>query len=578
MRQIRPSTLERPRSLALVHVAIGLVLLVALEVVLLVDGSVEPTWLILAFPLMGCTYGAAGIEAWRRRPSNRVGPILVLGAWAWLLAGLHNVDNEFLVVVGQFSSTLGVAVVVHLVLAFPSGRLPDVTSRWIVAAAYFTTTVLEVPLWLFDPDSPALISDDPSLERLAEWTQRSIGSVILVAMSVVAFRRLRAATPAARRVLGPVLGYGIFTAVMVPVSANVIQPLTGMDPITLATIQLAVLAVLPFAFAIGLLSGGFARTGELVELGVWLGADVDRPELAVALAGTLGDPSVDVAFWLPDQHRYVDAAGQPFPRTVDQRRGYADIVLAGRHVGVIAYDATLIPDAELVRTAGRVLAIAIDRQRLDAELRASRDALRESRSRIVEASDVERRRIARDLHDGLQGRLILLGIRARRLTDRLPDGDEHTEAEAVRAGLEVAIDELRDLVHGVMPALLIERGLHAATEELVDRMPIPTEFAAAEAIGPLPATVESTAFFVVAEGLANALKHSGAERMAVRLDMIGDDLLIEVSDDGIGGASVANGRGLRGIEDRVDVLGGRLRVDSPPGGGTRMSVEVPCGS
>jgi signal transduction histidine kinase len=90
--------------------------------------------------------------------------------------------------------------------------------------------------------------------------------------------------------------------------------------------------------------------------------------------------------------------------------------------------------------------------------------------------------------------------------------------------------------------------------------------------------VESTAFFVVAEGLANALKHSGAERMAVRLDMIGDDLLIEVSDDGIGGASVANGRGLRGIEDRVDVLGGRLRVDSPPGGGTRMSVEVPCGS
>jgi signal transduction histidine kinase len=402
--------------------------------------------------------------------------------------------------------------------------------------------------------------------------------VILVAMSVVAFRRLRAATPAARRVLGPVLGYGIFTAVMVPVSANVIQPLTGMDPITLATIQLAVLAVLPFAFAIGLLSGGFARTGELVELGVWLGADVDRPELAVALADTLGDPSVDVGFWLPEQDRYVDATGQPFPRAVDQHRGYTDIVLAGGHVGVISYDATLIPDAELVRTAGRVLAIAIDRQRLDAELRASRDALRESRSRIVEASDVERRRIARDLHDGLQGRLILLGIRARRLTDRLADGDERTEAEAVRAGLEVATDELRDLVHGVMPALLIERGLHAATEELVDRMPIPTEFAAAEAIGPLPATVESTAFFVVAEGLANALKHSRAERMAVRLDMIGDDLLIEVTDDGIGGACVANGRGLRGIEDRVDVLGGRLRVDSPAGGGTRMSVEVPCGS
>ncbi len=196
----------RPRAVALIHVAIGLALLVGLEVVLVIDGPVEPTWLILAFPLMGCTYGAAGLEAWRRRPSNRVGSLLVLGAWSWLLAGLNNVGNEFLVTVGQFSSTLGVAVIVHLLLAFPSGRLPDRASRWIVAAAYVTTTVLEIPLWLFDPDSPAMISDDPTLERLAEWTQRSIGSVILVATSVVAFRRLRAATPAARRVLGPVLG------------------------------------------------------------------------------------------------------------------------------------------------------------------------------------------------------------------------------------------------------------------------------------------------------------------------------------------------------------------------------------
>ncbi len=570
----------RPRAVASIHVATGLAVLVGLEVVLLIAGPVEPTWLILAFPLMGCTYGAAGLEAWRRRPSNRVGSLLLLGAWSWLLAGLHNVENELLVAVGQLTSVIGIAVIVHLVLAFPSGRLPDRTSRWIVAAAYVTTTVLEVPLWLFDPAaSPVLlISDDPTLERLAEWTQRSVGSVILVATSVVAFRRLRAATPAARRVLGPVLGYGIFTAVMVPVSANVIQPLTGIDPITLATIQLAVLTLVPFAFLLGLLRGGFARTGELVELGVWLGADVNRPELAVALADTLGDPSVDVGFWLPDRHRYVDAAGSSFERNGDHRRGYADIDLAGRHVGVIGYDATLIPDADLVRTAGRVLAIAIDRQRLDAELRASHDALLESRSRIVDAADVERRRIARDLHDGLQGRMVLLGIRARRLVDRAGAGDQREEAELLRSGLDTAIDELRSLVHGVMPALLIERGLQAATEELVDRMPIPTEFAAGEEIGPLPPSVESAAFFVVAEGLANGLKHSGAKRMSVRLATVGDALVIDVCDDGVGGASTRSGSGLRGIEDRVDVLGGRLRVDSPPGGGTRMHVEVPCGS
>jgi signal transduction histidine kinase len=569
---------SRARWIALVHVAIGLALLASVEAVLMVDGPVEPTWLILAFPLMGCTYGTMGLEAWRRRPSNRVGPLLVLGAWSWLLAGLANVENPVLVTVGQMTAVLGIAVIVHLVLAFPSGRLPDRASRAIVAAAYVTTTVLELPLWLFDPASPAMLADDPELDRVAEWTQRSIGSVILVAMAVVAFRRLRLATPAARRVLGPVLGYGIFTAVMVPLSANIVEPLTGIDPITRATIQLAVLMVLPIAFGLGLLWGGFAPTGELVELGVRLGADVERPDLRVALADILGDASVNIGFWLPDQQRYVDAAGRPFVRSTEPGRGHADIELAGRRVGVIAYDAALIHDAELVRTAGRILAIAVERQRLDAELRASHEALRESRSRIVEATDAERRRIVRDLHDGLQGRLVLLGVQASHLVDRLPDGEERAEAELVRGGIVTAIDELRDLVHGVLPALLIERGLQAATEELVDRMPIPTEFVTGDRIGPLPTAVESTAFFVVAEGLANALKHSGAERMSVRLEVVGGELVIEVSDDGLGGALASDGNGLRGIGDRVDALGGRLSVDSPPGGGTRMLAEVPCGS
>ena len=290
----------------------SLLLFAAVETVLVVVGPVEPTWLILAFPLMGVLYGATGVEAWRRRPSNRIGLLLVLGAWCWMLAGLGNVEDEVLVTVGLLSSTVGIAVIIHLVLAFPSGRLPDGASRAIAVAAYFTTTVFEVPLWLFNPVSPAMVPDDPALDQLAQWTQRSLGSAIFVAFVVVVVRRLLASPPAARRVLTPLLGYGVFTAVMVPVSANVLPVVAGMDPITLATIQLGVLAVVPLAFAIGLLSGGFARTGELVELGVWLGADVERPELAVALAATLGDPRVDVGFWVTDQHRYVDAAGRPF--------------------------------------------------------------------------------------------------------------------------------------------------------------------------------------------------------------------------------------------------------------------------
>lgn len=561
---------------ALAVIGGSLLLFAAVEIVLMVVGPVEPTWLILAFPLMGLTYGATGIEAWRRRPSNRIGLLLVLGAWCWLLAGLANVEDEVLIVVGQLAATVGIAVIVHLVLAFPPGRLPDRASRWISISAYVTTTVFEVPLWLFNPSSPAMIRDHPDLDRLAHWFQRSLGAVIFVAFVVVVVRRLMAAPPPARRVLAPLLGYGVFTAVMVPVSANVLPVLVGIDPLTLATIQLAVLMVVPLAFTLGLLRGGFAQTGELVELGASLGADLDRPELAAALSATLGDPSVEVGFWLPGRSRYVDAAGRPLDLAVGRERRRVDIDVGGRPVGVIGYDATLLADADLVRTAGRVVAIAIDRQRLDVELRASYEALRTSRARIVEAGDAERRRIARDLHDGLQGRLVLLAIRAQRLVDRVGPGDARDQAQEVRFGMDAAIEELRALVHGVMPALLIERGLEAATAELVDRMPIPTELAAR--VRPLPASVESTAYLVVAESLANGVKHSRADHMWVRLDVIGSELCVEIRDDGVGGAATNGGSGLRGITDRVDALGGRVDVDSPAGRGTVVRVEVPCGS
>lgn len=574
--------LARARPRALVHVAFGVALAVVLEVVLMVDGPAEPTWLILAFPLAASTYGAAGIEAWRRRPSNRVGSLLVLGGWAWLLAGLANVENQWLVAVGQVSSVLGIAVIVHLVLAFPSGRLLDRASRWIVVAAYITTTIFEVPVWMFDPaGSPVLrVADDPSLDRLAEWTQRSIGWAVLVAAATVCARRLHQAAPATRRALAPVLGYGIFTAVMVPLSANVIQPLTGISPIALATIQLTVVTILPIAFVVGLLRGGFARTGELVELGASLAADLDWPQLSETLAGTLGDPSVKIGFWLPTQRRYVDGDGHPFDVVAGagRHRGDADIAVAGRHVGVITYDAVLVPDADLVHTAGRVLAIAVDRLRLDAELRASRDALRASRSRIWRAAEAERRRIARDLHDGLQGRMILLGVRAQRLADRLGAEDERADAVSLRAAIDVAIDELRGLVHGVMPPLLIERGLRAAVAELVDDMPIAATLDAPADLRPLPAPIESAAYLVVAEGLANAMKHSGATRIVVRLAVVDDDLVIDVRDDGSGGAALVDGSGLRGIEDRVDVLGGQMSLMSPAGDGTHVRVELPCAS
>jgi signal transduction histidine kinase len=232
-----------------------------------------------------------------------------------------------------------------------------------------------------------------------------------------------------------------------------------------------------------------------------------------------------------------------------------------------------------VQTAGRVVAIAVDRERLTAELRASHLALRRSRERLVNAIDLERRRIAQDLHDGIQMRLVLLALEAQQLGSIPGTGAETTSrATALRRDIDAAAADLRQLVHNVMPAGLVEHGLWAAVEDLTDRMPIPTRLTMSpkSGAGTLPSAVESTAYFVVAEALTNTVKHAGAGSAAVELALDGDVLRVEVSDDGVGTAAPNSGAGLRGLADRVDVLDGRVRLRSEPGQGTHLTVELPC--
>ena len=331
-------------------------------------------------------------------------------------------------------------------------------------------------------------------------------------------------------------------------------------------------------FALGVLRGRFARTGGIEELGAWLGRDgAGRPQLRDAIADALGDASLELLFWLREDGRYVDATGgrAELPRT-GSGRAVVEVELAGSPVGAIIYDSMLIADLELVRSAGRVVSLALESERLTVELLASREALRASRARIVKEADRERRRIARDLHDGLQAQLVLLALRTGRLAADPAAAAFAGEAAELQSGLEAAGDELRRLVQGVMPALLIERGLYAAAEDSVDRMPVPTRLEATSVDGPLPTAVESIGYFVVAEALTNAIKHSRARQVVVRLARVDGHLEIEVRDDGVGGARLGGGSGLSGIADRLDVLGGRLRVHSTPGGGTALLAEVPC--
>ena len=220
-----------------------------------------------------------------------------------------------------------------------------------------------------------------------------------------------------------------------------------------------------------------------------------------------------------------------------------------------------------------------ERQRYEDELRATLDEVRASRARIVEAADAERRRVERDLHDGAQQRLVTLAMSLQLARLSVPEGRESELGpmlEAAAAELKEALAELRDLAHGIHPAMLAERGLTAALESLAVRAPLPVVVT-----GParrLPETVEVAAYYLAAECLTNAIKHSGASAVAIGVtaDPETHTVTVEVSDDGIGGAEMRNGSGLRGLEDRAAAQCGTLAVTSPPGGGTTVRAVLPC--
>jgi signal transduction histidine kinase len=545
--------------LGVAQVAVAVLLLGLAELALLYSGpGPSPPWVAAGLVVGAWVYAGAGVVAWLRRPNSLIGLLMTAGAFAWIAAGLVNTSVSALVAVGLVVQTVPLVLVIHLLLAFPSGRLRGDPARATVLAAYAVALIGQIPLYLFAPDGPLQLADRPDLFDAGRWAQRSAGVLVVLATCVLLARRLRALGPAQRRVLAPLSLYGIVAVLLIPVS-SALGDVLG-DSLTKEAVQTSVLGCVPIAFVVAASRGGFARTGEIDDLGALLG-DGGRTELSDVLAATLGDDTVELLFRVPGEQGWVNSAGvAAMPPTASGGRGVVEVELAGETIGAIVYDATLLTRPDEVREAARVVALALDRERLTVELRASR-------ARLVEAGDAERRRIARDLHDGLQSRLVLLAVQA---------GVARGSTAELREGIETAIDELRALVHGVMPAELTERGLPAAVKGLADRMPIDV---ALDVAGferrPSPA-LESTAYFVAAEAMVNAVKHAHAAKLTITLARVAERLLIDVRDDGIGGAGTGNG--IRSMIDRVEALGGKLRIDSALGAGTRVHVELPCAS
>jgi signal transduction histidine kinase len=407
------------------------------------------------------------------------------------------------------------------------------------------------------------------------------GGVVLIAVVLgLLVTRWRRATPPGRRVLATVLPAGALAVTLL--AAQLILQVTGEGDLRDVTdlVSLAAFAAVPLVFLAGMVRDQALRSGSVGGLVVELGTRHGDVDLGSALRRALRDDTLEVVYSTDDDGSYVDAHGRPVDLSVLPRgRTATKVARGGRTVAALVHDSALRDDPSLVDAVSAAAGLALENERLQAQLRARLDELRASRARIVEAGDAERRRLERNLHDGAQQRLVVLSLGVRMARSRLDTDPTGAGAllEDAGAQLDLALAELRELARGIHPAVLTDRGLGPAIESLVGRSALNVTVLSLPQTR-LPPRTEVAAYFVVAEALTNVVKYASASRVTVDVSEHDGNVVVEISDDGVGGADPRAGSGLRGLADRVEALDGLLHVVSPTGEGTTVRAVIPCGS
>jgi signal transduction histidine kinase len=543
------------------------------------DHVLDPGLQASLYCLIEVPYILGGVVAWWRRPDSRFGPLMITAGYTAFLANLLWANSPVFQTVGQAFDLVPLVLYLQVFLSYPGGRLESRTERALVIAGYLVAVVPQiVTMVLGGPPEDNLISvtSAPGLVDAITHVQLSaLSAIALGGLALLVVRRLRQGRPTRRAVELLVDSFALgLVAMALLLLAGQFQwsSFETIRRITFVTIGLA-----PVAFLLGLLTSRLARS-DVGDLLVQLRSEPAPEELRVALARALRDPSLTLAFWLPDFAVWVDANGKemrlPEPGS---GRSSTPIEREGEPVAALIHDSSLDDEPELLDAVSAAAGIALENARLQAELRARLDELQESRARVLSAEQDERRRLERNLHDGAQQRLISLSLDLKRLEQKVGD-DPAARAEIDQARSEIAtsLEELRTIARGLHPAVVSGHGLQVALDTLVAKAPVPVRLST-DLDGRMEEAVEVAAYYVVSESLANVGKHAEANAATVSVERQNGSLVVEVTDDGIGGADTEGGTGLRGLADRVEAHGGRLRVWTPRGGGTRVRAEIPCG-
>jgi signal transduction histidine kinase len=541
---------------------------------------------LAAFTIVaGVSFIAAGLIASARRRERWTGTLMVSAGFVLFAGTLVQANRSLPFTVGLVVSGIPAAVLAHLVLAFPNGRLRSGWERLIVGGAYLNAIVVQVVMLMFMgieqvsgcpcPHNLLFVRNDMTVHMRLMSIERNVGLAVAAAVALVLVLRWRLASPPLRRALYPILvSGGVAIALLAATLLASSLPYAGA-PIKLQSAERLAFGVVPIAYLVGLLRARMGRVG-VSDLIVELGRGLEPGRLRDAIARSLRDPSLELGFWIRDPDEYVDIDGNPVSVVPSAGRAVTILERHGRKVAALVHDTALSENPAMLDAVSSAAGLALENERLLAELRAQLDEVKDSRARIVEASVSERRRLERNLHDGAQQRLVTLSLHLRMAQETLHDDPHAAEAmlEGVGDDLKHALDELRELARGLHPAVLTDRGLAPALQSLANRSPFPVAIAGVSALR-LPEPIEAALYYVVAESLTNAAKHSEATEGRVELSTTHKTVVVEIRDNGKGGAQIDAGSGIRGLADRVEALGGRFDLQSPPRAGTVVRAELP---
>ena len=557
---------------------------------LLYSYGLGPTWSLANqawFFLVDLLWVAALLITYRRDPDGPMWKLFVAYLAVASIGAIWVAPTSLTWTVSQASVGLGSVVFVHLVLAFPSGRLIDRYDRAVVLGGYVFIAVSRLA-WLlvwkppydkvgFSPRNPFVLW--PSADLAGVFGPGAIvvlAPLLFLAMTVGLWRHWQAASPAFRRVLLP-----ITIAAPLQLALTVAWYIAGTNPAEWGSLREALQSpivglaglIFPVGFLVGLVRARLAR-GAIADLALALGKGVPLGGLRETLARALRDPTLELAFPAPSGGGFVDSDGLPFELPASPDRSIFRLERDEQLLAVLVYDPAIErEDPGRVEAVGSMARLALENERLAAQVRAQLEEVRASRARIVEAADAERRRIERDLHDGAQQRLVALAMRLEQARDGSASAADLIDTTT--AELFAALQEVRDLAHGVHPTILTDAGLAAAVEALAERAPVPVSADVTDAR--FPTEVEAAAYYVIAEGLTNVARYAGATEARVEVRAEGGRLIVTVADNGRGGADPGAGSGLRGLADRLAAIGGELSVTSGVGTGTILMASVPVG-